>query len=186
LDAARKVIRIQGELSALLEQLSTQSAENDESEPPPFTNVPDRPNHWYAVWVDPAGAAELSAVSPEPVRAGIIYAGECVTQSARRHLMHNNIGSFTLMKNIAALLREEWALRADRRGDNLVQPGRQKLLDWMSDHLTATVAPRRDDVRWKDVLTARDPPLRLEGWRPDRTDLRRRLTAQRAIFDENR
>jgi transposase len=34
LDAARKVIRIQGELSALLEQLSSQSAENDESEPP--------------------------------------------------------------------------------------------------------------------------------------------------------
>jgi transposase len=34
LEAARKVIRIQGELSALLEQLSTQSAENDESEPP--------------------------------------------------------------------------------------------------------------------------------------------------------
>jgi len=34
LDTARKVIRVQGELSALLEQLSQQSAGNTESEPP--------------------------------------------------------------------------------------------------------------------------------------------------------
>ncbi len=34
LDTARKVVRVQGELSALLEQLSQQSAGNTESEPP--------------------------------------------------------------------------------------------------------------------------------------------------------
>jgi len=34
LATARKVIRVQGELAALLEQLSQQSAENPESEPP--------------------------------------------------------------------------------------------------------------------------------------------------------
>jgi transposase len=34
LDTARKVVRVQGELSALLEQLSQQSAGTTESEPP--------------------------------------------------------------------------------------------------------------------------------------------------------
>ena len=34
LDTARKVVRVQGELSALLEQLSQQSADTTESEPP--------------------------------------------------------------------------------------------------------------------------------------------------------
>src|SRR4051794_20517976 len=89
----------------------------DESARRAFVDVPDLASQWYAVWVDDIGAAELSTAAPEPIQSGIVYAGECVTQSARRHLMHNNIGSFTLMKNVAALLREPWSLRADRRGN---------------------------------------------------------------------
>jgi hypothetical protein len=148
--------------------------------------APDESNHWYAVWIDPSGAEDLSAVAPEPIRPGIIYAGECVTQSVQRHLAHTDIGQLTLMKNLAALFRDDWGLRAERRGSKLTQPGREKLLIWMSDHLTVTTAPRREDVRWKSVLTELDPPLRIEGWRPDKTSLRRHLTEQRAIFDAAR
>src|SRR5436305_12894169 len=71
-----------------------------------FPDLPDQPGFWYAVWLDAAGAAELSAHTPEPIRAGVVYAGECKKrQSVRRHLMHNDIGSLTLMKNLAAILR---------------------------------------------------------------------------------
>ena len=167
-------------LSAALEKLTDWPSARS------FRDLPDRPGFWYAVWLDKAGAAELSAHTPEPVRPGIVYAGECVTQSVRRHLMHNDLGSLTLMKNLAAILREPWSLRAERRGDHLVEPGRRKLLDWMDDHLTATIAPRAKDISTRDVLAALDPPLRLVGWGPERTPLRRHISEQRSVLGGSR
>ena len=169
----------QTQLATTLEQLRDASSRQH------FSAVPDLPGFVYAVWLDDSGADELSAAAPEPIPAGIVYAGECVTQSVRRHLMHNNIGSLTLMKNLAAILREPWSLCAQRRGTHLVEPGRRKLLDWMDDHLTATIARRTPEVPTAEVLAALDPPLRLKGWRPERTSLRQHITGQRSIFDSN-
>lgn len=153
----------------------------------PFDQLPDEPNVYYAVWVDTSGADDLSAASPDPIVAGIVYVGECVTQSPRRHLAVSgrDIGSLTLMKNLAALFRDDWTLRAERRGSTLREPGRDKLRAWMRDHLTATVAPRHPDVPTKELLALLDPPLRIEGWRPEKTDLRQYLTEQRARLDRD-
>jgi hypothetical protein len=146
----------------------------------PFRDLPEKKNVYYAVWVDASGADDLSAVSPEPIREGIVYVGECVEQSARRHLSHSQIGSLTLMKNLAALFRESWRLRTTRKGERLEEPGLRSLRNWMAAHLTATVATRHPDVRTADVLATLDPCLRLAGWRPERTVLRKHLTEQRA------
>jgi hypothetical protein len=40
-----------------------------------FGDLPNEKNVYYAVWVDLSGANELSTVSPEPIRAGIVYVG---------------------------------------------------------------------------------------------------------------
>jgi hypothetical protein len=145
-----------------------------------FRDLPEDKDVYYAVWVDRQGAQDLSAVSPEPVREGIVYVGECVDQSARRHLAHRQIGSLTLMKNLAALFRESWRLHATRKGERLEEPGLQRLRAWMDEHLTATTAARHPHVQTKEVLAALDPCLRIEGWGPERTVLRIRLTEQRA------
>lgn len=149
----------------------------------PFGELPDEPNVLYAVWVDDSGADELSAVTPDPIAPGIIYVGECVVQTPRRHLASRDIGSLTLMKNLAALFREPWGLTATGRGSRLLEPGRTKLREWMGTHLRATVAPRHPGAPTKQVLSLIDPPLRIEGWRPERTNLRRLLTEQRAELD---
>jgi hypothetical protein len=146
----------------------------------PFSELPDQKDVYYAVWVDRSGASDLTAVSPEPIREGIVYVGECVEQSAHRHLAHNQIGSLTLMKNLAALFRESWRLQATRRGERLEEPGLQRLRSWIGGHLTATVSARDPEVRTADVLAALDPCLRIAGWDPERTVLRKHLTEQRA------
>ena len=146
----------------------------------PFVEAPEIRNVYYAVWVDEAGAAELSAAAPEHIGAGIVYIGECIEQTVRRHLAHRQIGSLTLMKNLAAVFRTSWRLSATNRGAKLQEPGLTRLRDWMSEHLTATVAARHPDVRTKDVLAAIEPPLRIEGWRPERGPLKVFLTEQRA------
>ena len=117
--------------------------------------------------------------------SGIVYAGECPTQSLRRHLAHSDIGSLTLMKNLAALLRQPWHLSAVE-GARVREPGRQRLLDWMSDHLTATATPAPDNVAFKKALAELDPPLRLIGWRPQRTELRAYVKQERAELDAGR
>jgi hypothetical protein len=82
-----------------------------------FSELPDQKDVYYAVWVDRSGANDLTAVSPEPIREGIIYVGECVEQGAHRHLAHNQIGSLTLMKNLAALFRHgDYKRRDGARG----------------------------------------------------------------------
>lgn len=144
----------------------------------PFSELPEDRDVYYAVWVDADGADDLSSVSPEPISDGIIYVGECIDQSVRRHLAHNQIGSLTLMKNLAALFRESWEPRATRKGEKLEEPGLQRLRVWMVDHLTATTAPRHPEVLTKQVLAALDPCLRIAGWRPERTVLRKHLLIQ--------
>jgi hypothetical protein len=150
-----------------------------------FTDLPQDKNVYYAVWVDEKGAEELSAVSPEQVKAGIVYVGECIDQSARRHLAHRQIGSLTLMKNLAALFRESWQLRAIKKGNKLEEPGLQSLRTWMVEHLTATSTNRHPDVPIEQVLAALDPCLRLMGWRPEQTALRKHLAEQRAELSQN-
>jgi hypothetical protein len=126
------------------------------------------------------GATDLSAVSPEPIRAGIVYVGECIKQSVHSHLAHNQIGSLTLMKNLAAMFRESWRLQATRSGERLEEPDLRRLREWMVEHLTATCAGRHPDVSTKQVLAVLDPCLRIAGWRTERTVLRKHLTEQRA------
>lgn len=109
-----------------------------------------------------------------------MYVGECVDQSVHRHLAHNQIGSLTLMKNLAALFREAWKLRTSRKGEKLEEPGLGDLRRWMAKHLTATIAPRHSEVATKQVLAALDTRLRIAGWRPEPTVLRKHLTEQRA------
>ena len=162
------------ELDRVLQELGNGQARQ------PFREVPEVKDVYYAVWVGETGAAELSAASPEPIRAGIVYVGECVTQTVRRHLAHRQIGSLTLMKNLAAVFRTQWRLTATNRGAKLNEPGLSLLREWMSEHLTATVAARHPDVVTKDVLSALDPPLRIEGWLPQRGPLKVFLTEQRA------
>ena len=53
----------------------------------------------------------------------------------------------------------------------------------MAGHLTATVSTRHPEVRTADVLAALDPCLRIEGWGPERTVLRKHLTEQRAELE---
>ena len=130
----------------------------------------------YAVWVDRNGAAELTAACGITVGPGLLYAGVSHGQSLRTHLRHSDIGSLTLMKSLAALLRTEWDLTATSNGRRLHDPGRERLRQWMRTHLTvtwSTAAPDDDD------LAGLDPPLRLTGHRPDRTPLRAHLTVQR-------
>jgi hypothetical protein len=57
----------------------------------PFPNLSAEKNLYYAVWVDERGADDLSAVSPEPIREGIVYAGQCIDQSVHRHLAHSQL-----------------------------------------------------------------------------------------------
>lgn len=146
----------------------------------PFGNLSEDKNVYYAVWVDDSGADDLSAVSPEPIRAGIVYVGECIKQSVHRHLAHNQIGSLTLMKNLAALFRESWRLQATGNGEKLEEPGLRDLRKWMIEHLSATCAARHPEITTKHVLAVLDPCLRIAGWRPERTVLRKHLTEQRA------
>lgn len=42
------------------------------------------------------------------------------------------------------------------------------------------------DVTTKQVLSLMDPCLRIEGWRPERTEMHARRTAQRAELDRHR
>jgi hypothetical protein len=157
----------------------------DDARRRPFAEVPDSPGYWYAVWLDHGGARDLSSHTPTPVAPGIIYAGKCPTQSLRRHLAHSDIGSLTLMKNLAALFRRPWGLRAVE-GNRLHEPGRQALLAWMADHLTATATPAPPDIDFKRALVDLDPPLRLIGWQPERTELRSLVKQERAELDAGR
>lgn len=145
-----------------------------------FSDVPDDKGYWYAVWVDAAGAAELSNAAGKTVEPGILYAGECPTQSLRRHLAHSNIGSLTLMYNLAALLRTSWRLTGS--GLKLDEPGRTRLLNWMSEHLTATFVPGSAVPTFRELLVELDPPLRLQGYRPARTPLRMKIREERRPF----
>jgi len=166
-----------GVLEAKLAQL------RDGSRRIPFRYLPDEPGYLYAVWLDEPGADDLTAVAPEVVPAGIVYAGVCITESVRRHFQHDDI-SFTLMKIIAALFREAWKLSAANGGDSLNhRPGRQQVLRWMGRHLTATVVPRPRGVEERELLEALDPPFRLKGWGPERTPLRQHIKRQCAIFN---
>lgn len=79
----------------------------------PFVALPEEENVYYVVWVDEQGSNDLSAVSPGPISEGIVYVGECIRQSARRHLAHNQIGQLMLMKNLAALFGESWAANVE-------------------------------------------------------------------------
>jgi len=147
-----------------------------------FNDLPGDKNVYYAVWVDDSGADGLSAVSPEPIEAGIVYVGECMKQSVHRHLLHSQIGSLTLMKNLAALFRESWRLQATGSGERLEEPGLRRLREWMIEHLTATCAARHPEVSTKQVLAVLDPCLRIAGWHPESTVLRKHLTEQRAAL----
>lgn len=133
----------------------------------------------WASWIESfpiSSALELTDVAPEPIREGIVYVGECVEQSARRHRPHRQIGSLTLMNNLAALFRESCQLRASRQGNRLEQPGLDRLLGWIDAHLTATTTARHHDVATRDVLAALDPCLLIVGWDAKRTGLRKHLS----------
>lgn len=145
--------------------------------PQPWTDVPNEPGYVYAVWLDDDGARELSNASGLHIASGIVFVGECTTQRLRRHLAHNNIGSLTLMYNLAALLRDAWSLTG--RSGKLDEPGRTRLLDWMSTHVSATYAPSDPDYPIREILSKLDPPLRLLGFGAQRTPIRERIRDER-------
>lgn len=143
------------------------------------------PRRAYGVWVDAEGASELSAACELTVRPGLIYAGVCRTQPLGKHLAHSTIGSLTLMKNLAAILRPAWRLEtvAGKTDAKLTETGRQRLRDWMNDHLIVRWTTLRPGVDEAELLGSLDPPLRLVGWRPELTPVRAYIRNNRAELD---
>lgn len=151
----------------------------------PLLEAPDEPQRIYAIWLDQSGAAELSDACGLPIAEGLIYAGVCRTQPLNKHLLHRTIGSFTLMKNLAALFRDQWSLQTVRGKTDakLTEDGRRRLSDWMDAHLMVSWAPIPDRRAESDVLALLDPPLRLVGWGAEITPLRELVRQQRAVLD---
>jgi hypothetical protein len=147
-----------------------------------WAELPTSPG-WYSVFLDESGARELTAAAGIPVREGLVYAGECRKQTVHRHLMHADIGQLTLMKNVAALLRRSWGLTASRKGAVLDEPGRSQVVDWTRRHLRVAVVDLDPDVRFGDLLARLDPSMRLIGWGPDRTALRKYIRQERSALD---
>jgi hypothetical protein len=134
----------------------------------------------YAWFVDPAGAAHLSAGLGLRVGDGLIYAGQTGANkwpSGRvgAGTLHTRIGSqhvrgripgSTFRLTLAAALRasQELDLIAPKR---LSAGSEQLLSDWIADHLRAAICDHADRDTLADVehrvLAALDPPLNLEG-----------------------
>lgn len=153
----------------------------------------DRPG-LYALWVDAAGAADLSRGLGLTIAPGRIYAGQAgATQwpsgKVSDHTLGRRIGQMhlggkvrmsSLRWTLASLLCDQLGVLV--QAAMLITPAsEQALTDWMRAHLSIAVHPHddRDTLGGLEhaVLQQFDPPLNLSHMPP--TPLRTRLTELR-------
>lgn len=136
----------------------------------------------YSWWVDPAGAADLSAGLRLSLAPGLIYAGLAGATrwpSGRRssNTLWSRISGMHLggRHEFSTFRRTLGAILANARHEQEIDEAR--LTEWMHDHLKVIAVPFEDaDTLGKlegDVLSRLDPPLNLQGMTP--TAIRRRL-----------
>lgn len=151
----------------------------------------------YTWWVDSAGGRLLETVFGEPI-GSLIYCGQAGATHPRsktassatlrtriwgQHL-GGNVGSSTFRLSISSILFLPLELRLGG-GGRLCPSDRDRVTDWMRQHLAVAVWPCSDRERLGQVESAvlklLDPPLNLKGMGPSEvrahlSRLRRRLT----------
>jgi hypothetical protein len=147
----------------------------------------------YAWFVDRTGASDLTLGLAEPIRPGLIYAGQAGAGSSaatlgsrlrRNHIGGNTRGS-TLRFALACILTAKLGLR--RTGGRTIEPaGEVQLTDWMYRHLAVAVVPTPDRLRLGqlelEVLARLDPPLNLSHMTT--SAIRQRLSSLRSTRSE--
>jgi hypothetical protein len=154
----------------------------------------DRPG-LFAIWVDGAGAADLSRGLDLPLEAGRIYAGQAGatkwpsgrasedtlgTRIGRTHLA-GKVRSSMLRLTLASILFDLLDLVV--QGPMLLQASsEQALSEWMRAHLSIVVHPHddRDTLGGLEqaVIQRLDPPLNIEDHIPA-TSVRQRVALLR-------
>ncbi len=148
----------------------------------------------YAWWVDTTGSQLISSRLGVSIPAGIVYVGQAGAAKDRDN--HATLGSrigdnhisgrirnSTFRLTVAAILLED--LESHISGDRNIGPaGESVISDWVSKHMSITVAPLRDPKRigaFEDqVLSELDPPLNLKGMA--NSPVRETLSQRRSMF----
>jgi hypothetical protein len=160
----------------------------------------DRPG-LFALWVDEAGATELSRGLELPLEAGRIYVGQAGATKwpsgranqdilgdriARTHLT-GKVRSSTVRLTLAAILFAQLELVV--QASALLQASaEQALSDWMNAHLSVATHPHddRDTLAGLEQAVSQrlDPPLNIEEYLPPTPERERVVALRRRISRE--
>jgi hypothetical protein len=180
-------------LQTILTNLTSQGASCRAAAWPGTLRDLNRPG-LYAWWVDTTGSQLISTRLGVSIPAGIVYVGQA--GAAKDKDNHATLGSrigdnhisgrirnSTFRLTVAAILFEE--LESHISDDRNIGPvGERVVSDWISKHMSITVALLADRKRigaFEDqVLGALDPPLNLKGMA--NSLVREALSQRRSMF----
>lgn len=145
----------------------------------------------YAPYLTDPAALSLMKSTP----SGLLYVGMTGSSLAgRNHFVHKDSSSSSLRRSLGAILKYELNLQAiprvsgetdtDMSHYQFVQPGEQRLTDWMNEHLTYGFAVLHNGIKdiEKELIAFFQPPLNLTDWpNPQKPKLR---ALRKACCDE--